>query len=133
MSMRAAISEREQIAQLRAENLWLRAELGLLMDEEQIAEIRTAFRVSPMEAKLLLHLVNARLVTKESAMHSLAEAGYDYEADQKVVDVYVCKLRRVLRRAGGFDAIETIWSTGYRLTQEGRRLVASRLGQVVAP
>lgn len=131
MTARAAISEREQIAQLREEILWLRAELGLLMDEEQIFEVQRVFRVPRQEARLLLTLINSRLMTNDIAMYGLSQAGYDYETDEDVVKVYVCKLRRRLKPLG--VGIETAWGTGYYLNDKARRAIAAQLGQPVAP
>ena len=38
------------------------------------------------------------------------------EPDQKIIDVYICKLRRkLLEASGGKDYIETIWGRGYVL------------------
>ena len=38
------------------------------------------------------------------------------EPDIKIVDVFVCKLRKKLAEAsGGLDYIETIWGQGYML------------------
>ena len=131
MNTRAAISDREIIAQLREENLWLRAELGLLVDEEQLAEAQKWFRLTRSEALLLLTLVNTKLMTREVAMHALSEAGYDYEAEEKIVDVFVCKLRAKLKPYGA--GIERVWGTGYYLDQTSRRAIAARLGQPVTP
>lgn len=38
------------------------------------------------------------------------------QPDAKILDVYICKVRRKLRlAAGGIDLIETVWGRGYRL------------------
>ena len=38
------------------------------------------------------------------------------EPDQKIIDVFICKLRKKLMQAsGGKDYIETIWGRGYVL------------------
>jgi DNA-binding response OmpR family regulator len=131
MNARATISDREIIAQLREENLWLRAELGLLMDEEQLAEAKKWFGLTRSEAKLLNILMNSRLVTYDQAMLGMGEPGRDYEAQEKILDVWVCKLRAKLKKHGA--GIKTIWSTGYELDPASRRIIAARLGQPVTP
>ena len=41
--------------------------------------------------------------------------------DQKIIDVFVCKIRRKLRDAtGGNGVIDTVWGRGYIVRQEGR-------------
>jgi len=43
------------------------------------------------------------------------------EPDMKIIDVYMCKLRKKLACAsGGKDYIETIWGRGYVMREEGR-------------
>lgn len=129
MTARAAISEREQIARLREENLWLRAELGLLVDAEQMAEAQKWFGLTKSEAQILLCLINSKLMTKELAMHALTAAGYEFEAEEKLIDVFVCKLRKKLKPHGA--GVSLIWGTGYYLDQPSRRAIAGRLGQPV--
>ena len=128
---RRAISDREVIAQLREENLWLRAELGLLVDEEQLAEAKKWFNLTRSEACLLLCLINSKLMTRELALHALSHAGYDYEAQPKIVDVFICKLRAKLKKHGA--GVASVWGTGYYLDPASRRTIAARLGQPVTP
>ncbi len=43
--------------------------------------------------------------------------------DRKIIDVFVCKIRRKLRDAtGGNGVIDTVWGRGYIVRQEGRVL-----------
>lgn len=130
--MRAPISDREQISLLQEEILWLRSELGILIDAEQLAEVRLAFAMTPTEARLMLVLINSSLVTTDSAMLAFSSAGYDYDAQEKIVDVIICKVRAKLKRKGIAEAVDTIWGTGWRLSVDGRRSVALALSQPVA-
>ncbi|WP_420408659.1 response regulator transcription factor [Hoeflea sp.] len=62
--------------------------------------------------ELLVHK-NGSIVTKEMVMNYLY-GGRD-EPEFKVVDVYICKLRKKLFSiCGGKDVIETLWGRGYR-------------------
>jgi two-component system, cell cycle response regulator CtrA len=65
----------------------------------------------------VLELLATRLgtpITKEMFLSHLY-GGMD-EPEQKIIDVYICKLRRKLMQAsGGKDYIETIWGRGYVL------------------
>lgn len=45
----------------------------------------------------------------------------DEEPDQKIIDVFVCRLRRKLKPFG--IKIETAWGQGYRLSAEDRQRV----------
>ena len=68
------------------------------------------------ERRLLVLLSDGRLHSKDQ----LFEAMYPVEADapeEKIIDVFVCKLRRKLDPLEIF--IETHWSRGYRLSAEG--------------
>jgi two-component system cell cycle response regulator CtrA len=58
------------------------------------------------------------LVTKQTIMDVVYQ-GRD-EPQIKIVDVFVCKLRKKIQRAtGGLDVIETVWSQGYRMVPKG--------------
>jgi two-component system cell cycle response regulator CtrA len=53
-----------------------------------------------------------KVITKEYIMNQLYDA--DNEPDPKIIDVFVCKLRKKLADCtGGFNYIETIWGRGY--------------------
>lgn len=54
---------------------------------------------------------------------------YDYEADEKIVDVFVHKVRSKLKRVGIGDAIETVWGTGYYLKPGARAALAAAVCQ----
>ena len=62
----------------------------------------------------LLSLQKSTTLTKEMFLNHLY-GGMD-EPELKIIDVFVCKLRKKLARAtGGNHYIETIWGRGYRL------------------
>ena len=47
------------------------------------------------------------------------------EPELKIIDVYICKLRKKLAAAsGGRDYIETIWGRGYMLREPELRKIA---------
>jgi two-component system cell cycle response regulator CtrA len=58
---------------------------------------------------LILH--KSVLLTKERFMTSLYADGS--APDSKIVDVFVCKLRRKLKAAGAAEMIRTVWGRGY--------------------
>lgn len=110
---------RETIRQLRAEMEnacdWVpRVELGL----------------TPAEGRILVALFRRGRSTKEQLLEAVH--GHRPDADRpelKIVDVFICKLRRKL--AGFGVEIVTIWGCGYELTAEGRAKL-ERIGQDLA-
>ncbi len=63
----------------------------------------------------LLSLRKGSTLTKEMIMSHLY-GGMD-EPEIKIIDVYICKLRRKLSAAGGEKVIETDWGRGYILRE----------------
>ena len=62
----------------------------------------------------LLALRQGSTITKEMFLNHLY-GGMD-EPEMKIIDVFICKLRRKLANAsGGKDYIETVWGRGYSL------------------
>ena len=62
----------------------------------------------------LLSLRKGTILTKEMFFKHLY--GGRYEPDLKIIDVFVCKLRKKLAQAtGGNHYIETVWGRGYGL------------------
>jgi len=62
----------------------------------------------------LLSLRKGTTLTKEMLLNHLY--GGVHEPETKIIDVFVCKLRKKLAQAtGGNHYIETIWGRGYRL------------------
>ena len=77
-----------------------RRDLGLTTKEYQMLE--------------LLGMRQGTPITKDMFLGHLY-GGMD-EPDQKIIDVFICKLRKKLMQAsGGRDYIETIWGRGYAL------------------
>lgn len=96
--------------------------------EEEVRQLRDAFEPSvPMpeawkltktEARLLSALARTRgYLTKERILTALY--GLEPDVDIKIVDVFVCKLRRQLSRAGSAIEIRTFRGDGFGLTAEG--------------
>ena len=77
-----------------------RRDLGLTTKEYRVLELLAMRQGTPITKDMFLgHLYG----------------GMD-EPDQKIIDVFICKLRRkLLQASGGKDYIETIWGRGYVL------------------
>ena len=64
----------------------------------------------------LLSLRRGTTITKEMFLSQLY-GGMD-EPEIKIIDVFMCKIRRKLANASnGKDYIETVWGRGYRLRE----------------
>jgi DNA-binding response OmpR family regulator len=88
--------------------------------EPVMADPLPGVRLTPNEGKLFA-LLKARL-GQAVARGALLDAasfhhGWDREPGIKIVDVYICRLRRKL--AGSQYTIETVWGRGYRLVDAG--------------
>ena len=72
----------------------------------------------------LLALRKGSTLTKEMFLNHLY--GDLDEPDAKIIDVFICKLRKKLINAsGGQDYIETIWGRGYALREPTEQAIAS--------
>ena len=113
-----------RIAQLEAENAYLRAELGLTRSIDQLDRLRVSLRISPSQAALLLALADAqsRPLTIEQLEERLPSAHGHVERDTSFVRVVVYQLRRQLGR----DVVET-GTKSYRISARGAQLVAQAL------
>lgn len=65
----------------------------------------------------LLALRKGSTITKEMALNHLY-GGID-EPEIKIIDVFICKIRKALRRAGAGEVLGTVWGRGYVLRDPG--------------
>jgi two-component system cell cycle response regulator CtrA len=71
----------------------------------------------------LLSLRKGSTLTKEMFLNNLY-GGMD-EPDAKIIDVFICKLRRKLTTASeGYNFIETVWGRGYALREPTTQSIA---------
>ncbi len=74
----------------------------------------------------LLSLRKGTTLTKEMFLNHLC-GGMD-EPELKIIDVFICKLRKKLSEAtGGDNLIETVWGRGYVLHDPERGRQAERI------
>lgn len=85
-------------------------------------------RLTPKETAVceLLLLRRNVLVTRDSMLNHLY-GGRD-EPAPKILDVFVCKLRRKLANAGAPGLVETVWGRGYALRVPGAQPVSTQPG-----
>lgn len=78
----------------------------------------------------LLVLRRGMVLTKEAFLNHLY-GGMD-EPEPKIIDVFVCKLRKKLAKFGAADLISTVWGRGYSI-REAHRNVDLADGPIEAP
>ena len=108
----SVIAVGDLIVNLEARNVELRGQkLHLTAKEYQIL--------------VLLALRRGSTLTKEMFLNHLY-GGLDDEPDAKIIDIFICKLRKKLANAsGGQDYIETVWGRGYALREPTKQAIAS--------
>lgn len=120
------VALRRQVRELQEEiEEWKRRSAGLHGDDadEQEFEPPREWRLSRSEALVLRVLVERQKATRQLiAMAFEDRHNGHWEAETKIIDVFVCKMRHKLASFG--VTIETIWGEGYRLPPEVREGVA---------
>ena len=93
--------------------------VGALTLDPEAHESRLAGRTVRLTARefavLRLLVLRRGTVVRKQTMLSHLYAQDAEEPDGKIIDVFICKLRRKLAEAGGPDIIATVWGIGYRL------------------
>jgi two-component system cell cycle response regulator CtrA len=108
----SVIAVGDLIVNLEARNVELRGQKLLLTAKEY-------------QILALLALRIGSTLTKEMFLNHLY-GGLDDEPDAKIIDVFICKLRKKLANAsGGQDYIETVWGRGYALREPTKQAIAS--------
>lgn len=95
------------------------AHLRVNLTRQVVSINNQAIRLTGKEMAMMLLFASSpgRVLSKEMILERLYTAGLDDEPEMKIIDVFVCKLRKKLTEAHS-DAekfIETIWGRGYRL------------------
>ena len=114
--------------ELEEEVAYLRRELGLMRDDNEIAALRRAYPMHRGGARVVMALRAAapRGLTYLQLDEAVPQIkGTSGERDLKIITVWTHYARKAL----GHDAIETVWGKGLRLTPSGIALVDAALGQ----
>jgi two-component system cell cycle response regulator CtrA len=91
--------------------------LQLNMDSREVAIEGRTVPLTGKEYSILELLVlrKGMVLTKEAFLNHLY-GGMD-EPEMKIIDVFVCKLRKKLAQAGADNMIGTIWGRGYMIRE----------------
>lgn len=111
---------------LRDEIAFLKRQLGVQAQQDQISTLATRLRLPPAEAQLLSALYDAKgrvlsVYQLDEVMPPVSSSADD--RDLKHVAIRVCRVRKKL----GEESIKNIWGRGYCLTDIGRLLVEEAL------
>lgn len=89
-------------------------ELVIDMDYYMVRIKNESFELPPKEMELLYFLVRNRnrVFTREQLIEQLW--GYDFDGDNRTIDVHIKRLREKLESLSELYAIKTVWGVGYK-------------------
>ena len=102
-------------------------ELQLNLDSHEVFVNGTAVPLTGKDYAILelLTLRKGMILTKEAFLNHLY-GGMD-EPEMKIIDVFICKLRKKLKSAGAGNVIGTVWGRGYMMREPEQRQVFAAL------
>jgi len=105
----------QRIAELEEENTYLKRQLAMEVDQNQLIALRDKFGLTNTQAIVLSALVAAhgRTVEKAALVMLLEERGSKI-TDFEMIGVLVCHIRKAI----GFESIKNVWGRGYRVSPE---------------
>ncbi len=117
------------IAKLETENEELRDRIDQLEGELKWTGFRFPLEwcLTPKEAKLLSALASRMVCSKEFLHLTLYGLDPSGGAEIKIVDVFICKIRKKISPAG--INIVTQWGSGYALDAPSLKIVTSYIGK----
>ena len=94
--------------------------LQLNLDSREVAVAGRVVHLTGKEYAILELLVlrKGMVLTKETFLNHLY-GGMD-EPEMKIIDVFICKLRKKLAQAGADNLIGTVWGRGYMMREPER-------------
>lgn len=110
------------------------ASVELNLDSREVRVGATPVHLTGKEYAILelLILRKGMILTKEAFLNHLY-GGID-EPEMKIIDVFICKLRKKLAQAGAENLIGTVWGRGYTIRDQadGLALHTSLLAELTA-
>jgi two-component system cell cycle response regulator CtrA len=109
-------------------------DLQLNLDSHEVTVAGNPVHLTGKEYAILelLTLRKGMILTKEAFLNHLY-GGMD-EPEMKIIDVFICKLRKKLAQAGAVNLIGTVWGRGYMMREAEHRvpLPASQMADAEA-
>lgn len=126
--IKAALRRAELPAPVQALPDFEAGELAIHFQHQEVTVQGEAVRLTPVEYKLLYHLVRnaGHLLPHEALLDRVW--GSNYEASAEYLKVFVSRLRAKLRRPGGPEYIETERGRGYRFVRPHQGAHAPKVG-----
>lgn len=113
------MDQQARIDALEAENERLRGDIDALRDAFGMAiNPWVGLGLTPSEARLFGALVKRGQLSKQQIMTAMYSARAEDDPEIKIVDVFVCKVRKKLTPYG--IEITTVWGQGYAMPPESR-------------
>lgn len=109
-----------------AQSIIRTGDIGVNLDAKtvEVADHRVHLTGKEYQMLELLSLRKGTTLTKEMFLNHLY-GGMD-EPELKIIDVFICKLRKKLAAAtGGEHYIETVWGRGYVLREPNREKISA--------
>lgn len=98
----------------------LRQRLAELAEPDTAAKLAASLRLSPAEARVLAIILSRDIALKD-AIYTLAFQHDNGDGPvEKIIDVFICKIRKKARLGGWPGQITTIWGKGYQMSPEMR-------------
>lgn len=98
----------------------LRQRLAELAEPDAATKLAISLRLTGSEAKVLAILLSRDIATKD-AIYTLAFQHDNGDGPvEKIIDVFICKIRKKARLGGWPGQITTIWGKGYQMSPEMR-------------
>ncbi len=115
---------------LEAENDDLRARVRYLEREYGFHNaVPLIFGLTGSESKALNLLIERDMASRAQLMDALMHGrGGDEEPEQRIIDVYICKIRKKLKPFG--VEVTSVWGRGYLLSSQDKAKVAAYLNSV---
>jgi two-component system, OmpR family, KDP operon response regulator KdpE len=126
--IKAALRRAELPAPVQALPDFEAGDLAIHFQNQEVTVQGEAFKLTPVEYKLLYHLVRnaGHLLPHEALLDRVW--GTNYEASPEYLKVFVSRLRAKLRRPGGPEYIETERGRGYRFVRPHEGANAAKVG-----
>jgi two-component system, cell cycle response regulator CtrA len=107
--------------------------LVLNLDSRQVTVGERPVQLTGKEFSILeLMMLRKGAVLSKGAFLNHLYGGLD-EPDVKIIDVFICKLRKKLQEAGSGRIIETVWGRGYMIREPARAPAPGSATAALAP
>lgn len=104
-------------------------------DDDVYMAVRNPWSLTKKEMGVLFAILRRENgVSREQVMNAIYAGSADEQPEMKIIDVFVCKLRRKMRENGPDDYrmddgwLETVWGRGYRISPENRAKLVEIVG-----